>query len=62
MNMDRRNNFKSWFMDVGILYLVVAVLVISVFVVASLDGTWKSVTTTVSIDQGPMDRYLDANP
>ena len=65
MNMDRRNNFKSWFADVGIIYLIVAALVISVFVVASLDDTLRTtVSEAVSpvSDSGFPRDYLSASP
>ena len=36
MNMYRRNNFKSWFDDVGFLYVVVALFVAVVVLVPTL--------------------------
>ena len=36
MNMYRRNNFKSWFADVGFLYIVVALFVGLAFLLAIL--------------------------
>tara|TARA_Y100000588_G_scaffold166517_1_gene180471 strand:- start:181 stop:387 length:207 start_codon:yes stop_codon:yes gene_type:complete len=62
-NPNRPNNFKTWLNDVGILYLVVLVLVVSVFVVASMDSTWISMSDSVSIDVdiASRDPYLSAN-
>jgi hypothetical protein len=61
-NPNRPNNFKTWLADVGILYLVVVVLVISVFVVASMDSTWVSMDdgAAVDIDIASRDPYLSA--
>ena len=36
MNMYRRNNFKSWFLDVGFIYLVVVGFVVLVFAFKNL--------------------------
>ena len=34
---ERRNDFKSWFRDVGYIYLVVAALVVAYFAVTGLE-------------------------
>lgn len=62
-NSNRPNNFKTWLADVGILYLVVVVLVVSVFVVASMDSTWISMddATSADVDIASRDPYLSAN-
>ena len=48
MNMYRRNDFKSWFADVGIIYLIVVGFVTLVFSVGSLrqlSASWNHVSS-----------------
>jgi len=45
MNMDRRTGWKHWFADVGYIYVVVAVLVGAVLVLADMYGGRQPVRT-----------------
>ena len=55
MDMYRRNDFKSWFTDIGFLYLVVILVVILVFLLTGL-------TTLFSVDDLSVRRTASPYP
>ncbi len=58
MNVERRDDLRTWFAEVGYLYLLVALLIVVVFLVKDLHHTTVSVDSPVSgaVTQMPYDR------
>ena len=59
--MERRNNFKSWFMDVGMIYLIVAAAIVAIFVVLGM-GILEDAMGPESADDNPAERYIGDSP
>jgi hypothetical protein len=65
MNMYRRNNFKSWFLDVGFIYLVVVGFVVLVFTFKNLRSESIVSNAPAGFEEGTagtrVDPYTDGN-
>jgi len=63
MNMYRRSDFKTWFADVGYLYLVVVAFVVLIFLFKNLERTtisWdQSATLERSTTEVLIEQYAD---
>ena len=51
MDMERRENFRSWFTDVGYLYIIVVVVVGLIFFLKDLRQNISSARTVNQIEQ-----------
>jgi len=61
MNIERRGNFKSWFTDVGFLYVIVIVAVGLIFFLKDLKDNLASIGKTID-ETKKFEWYYDDKP